>query len=1134
MHRYVLAIFTLLITSMPYGYGGGVQFLPSTIAGDSALRIIPLTVDCLYPQSESNASQPRVHVLDEVEKGGNHTSDLQKPSFSTYWSINPWSKTTTPYHYIIDLHTSYKVDNLCIATDQAVKLNVYILNDLNEGSEWEKVLNEVKTAGWTGNQQWTKLPLSGKHGRFIRLSFECLDYKPSGGGVVRYTDINGGKETSNTPGSKGFTTATTASINPTVPRIWEMVAYGTPVNAGRPSGIRKPLRRTVKHPTVDGFISANDQGYHQGRLSSLYANEYVRQYMSSANHTITEVNGFRQPGNDGGNMKKNAVHWATPHYSEADVRATRFGLDKIPWVMNNSGLRDADGERTIGWGETLNRTYKKHGLRPFCTPIAPLAQTAIYYKNWKENFTAHRYMDKYFTEEYDSMPVPSIAYQGWEKYFAETQNPLNYKMISKLAFSMARKYGNKAEDGSLDVHNYLWDAEDMCTGRDLMSGMEFFNEPDNTWTGFGGYLQPLEFAAIQSAVYDGHSGALAGTSPNWYGVKNADPDFLSIAPGFITLSPGYLLQAYIWWCTHRPPGRELPLDVLNTHAYFSNGGNQDLSTSFPNLKGCTVEYTVNNQTNPALTNLPRMRDMYMPDKPIWITEMGWGEAGLFGVPEGNLKSQFQVRSLPPGTYDNAPARTTPPRFRGDLKGQYFIRSVISLMDLGYDMCHWYMTENEDNWFDTSKWSAGAGWEMFYWDKDAKGNPVPDARKLAHNASYVKPHGAPKFAGMGLFGNVLHNGGYPISRAFWFVKTFRERFAGYSFVGFKKPASGSDDGRIRIACFRKEDNSGKGAYVVYYLNPEECTEDIALLNRGRAAVKISLPAGVQHVTHVKTYIPDIPNPKALDLPAHPEYIDRARSGLPTSRYERWNGTKWEITNPRYQEEGVLKSYSHTDQPAVYPKNPALGQEITVLPTKEENPFFPLVGPVGDASIQTSSGQEIVTARQYQKEGELQYDPTLAWRQVDALCDFIELAPEGLHGCRGNERLLTAVSGMLTADVTEEPEYYFFDAEPDAEYTGTVENTCAIPLSPTSVKLWWNNTDARDTGYQVYISQSPEAPTYTLFNNGEIFTTGEENNAVLTGLKPDTDYYFRVLPLSGKTSGLPGTPFMLRTPPLLPGR
>jgi len=38
--------------------------------------------------------------------------------------------------------------------------------------------------------------------------------------------------------------------------------------------------------------------------------------------------------------------------------------------------------------------------------------------------------------------------------------------------------------------------------------------------------------------------------------------------------------------------------------------------------------------------------------------------------------------------------------------------------------------------------------------------------------------------MGLFGNILGNGAYPITQAYWWVATYRNVLKDYVFTGFK--------------------------------------------------------------------------------------------------------------------------------------------------------------------------------------------------------------------------------------------------------------------------------------------------------------------------------------------------------------
>jgi len=104
-------------------------------------------------------------------------------------------------------------------------------------------------------------------------------------------------------------------------------------------------------------------------------------------------------------------------------------------------------------------------------------------------------------------------------------------------------------------------------------------------------------------------------------------------------------------------------------------------------------------------------------------------------------------------------------------------------------------------------------------------------------------------------------------------------------------------------------------------------------------------------------------------------------MPTSRHERYTDGNWEITNPYIH--GTTRA-SITEAAANYPSNPQEGDEIIILPTQEENPYFPLVGPVMGKQSGKINGK--VAANQYLtsfvSEGITYYEThtnnRLAWR------------------------------------------------------------------------------------------------------------------------------------------------------------
>ena len=153
-------------------------------------------------------------------------------------------------------------------------------------------------------------------------------------------------------------------------------------------------------------------------------------------------------------------------------------------------------------------------------------------------------------------------------------------------------------------------------------------------------------------------------------------------------------------------------------------------------------------------------------------------------------------------------------------------------------------------------------------------------------------------------------------------------------------------------------------------------------------------------------------------------------------------------------------SYTKAPASYPENPAEGDEITILPTEAENPYFPIVGPV---QAKASPHKNTLSAQQYEQdrenwESEPQLDndgnvvwtvkgnPMYAWRQVDAVCDYIDFHPEGIRGRMGDERTGEVIRGMIRTNVSEFPEFFFFDAIPEPDYRGEITDLSSRTYPP----------------------------------------------------------------------------------------
>ncbi len=139
--------------------------------------------------------------------------------------------------------------------------------------------------------------------------------------------------------------------------------------------------------------------------------------------------------------------------------------------------------------------------------------------------------------------------------------------------------------------------------------------------------------------------------------------------------------------------------------------------------------------------------------------------------------------------------------------------------------------------------------------------------------------------------------------------------------------------------------------------------------------------------------------------------------------------------------------------------------------------------------------------------------LAWRQVHAVCDYIDYTEDGQHGIRGDETFMEALRGNIVDNVTEFPVYYFFDAVPDPDFKSEVTDLTGTPVNSSSVKLYWNNHNPKDTGYEIFMSDMPESG-YTLFKE---MVAGVENSIQIAGLIENTTYYFKVRAKCGTKCG-----------------
>ncbi len=266
------------------------------------------------------------------------------------------------------------------------------------------------------------------------------------------------------------------------------------------------------------------------------------------------------------------------------------------------------------------------------------------------------------------------------------EDPFSYREHADHLFQYAARYGNVSIDQSLLK---LAPNQDVISGTNRLQYYESWNEQDKWWKGRDAFFTPYEYAAMASADYDGHKGALGTT----YGVKNADPDAKLVMGGLAKPDLNYVKAMQLWADYHREG--EVPFDVINVHHYCNDGDDQSsgtigISPEEDDLKGLMkgfVEY----------------RNKYMPGKEVWITEFGY---------DTHPKSVQRAPAI--GSFSQE-----------EVQAQWLVRSFLELAAAGVDKAAMYMLRdvdpNSSTKFDNSGltsskatgWVPKASWYYIY-------------------------------------------------------------------------------------------------------------------------------------------------------------------------------------------------------------------------------------------------------------------------------------------------------------------------------------------------------------------------------------------------------------------------------------
>lgn len=276
--------------------------------------------------------------------------------------------------------------------------------------------------------------------------------------------------------------------------------------------------------------------------------------------------------------------------------------------------------------------------------------------------------DTYYRDLKNRGVTVAPVIQGTPPYFRGDKNPQmkpvppresassphSYRAHASFLYQYAARYGRSLKADSLLA---VRDDQAARSGLNYLRYLENWNEPDKWWDGRISHFTPFEFAAMCSADYDGHEGALGPLA----GMKTADSTMQFVMGGLAGLRLDYLIGMKLWSDYHRSSG--FPADVLNFHHYSHNGGPNEAQT-----QGIPPEADSLKQ---KLQKLVAYRDQHLPGKAIWITEFGY-----------DTNPETPQSAQPIGPYDPQ-----------EVQAQWLVRSYLEMAASGVDRALMYMSRD---------------------------------------------------------------------------------------------------------------------------------------------------------------------------------------------------------------------------------------------------------------------------------------------------------------------------------------------------------------------------------------------------------------------------------------------------------
>ena len=302
-------------------------------------------------------------------------------------------------------------------------------------------------------------------------------------------------------------------------------------------------------------------------------------------------------------------------------------------------------------------------------------------------------------------------------------DPNSYLGYAMSFYQHAARYGSNTEIDP-DLVRVAGGTEKKI-GMDVVKYYENGNEIDKGWGSC--YYSPSQFAAMTSAVYDGHMNSMTAwihddtvgelnefgetilngvnigvptfKPYSGVGLKNADPNAMLVMAGTSGINMPMLRGMTEWFKANRTKAQyceihgldpnisdedaiahgwvQFPVDVLNVHHYCP-----DLSAA---IGGCSPEddalYSHGTGDAPILEGMAQvvaLRDQFYPSAEVWNSEFGWdtiiGEACGVRV-ETNSYSGPGGIVYPAGTFNVGVSNH-------DIQGRWIVREYLLLASVG--------------------------------------------------------------------------------------------------------------------------------------------------------------------------------------------------------------------------------------------------------------------------------------------------------------------------------------------------------------------------------------------------------------------------------------------------------------------